>query len=220
MEIHIRLGKSEELPDLITLQSHSLKTLCAQDYTPEQLTVLLEDQAKARRMMDEILFVAEVEQQIVGFASLLKPTIYHTHTESSIGAIYVDPDWVRRGIASQLLARLENTAVQTQIHTLQVMASLTAVPFYRSQNYQSKQATGFWIQDQVWIPCQLLEKSLVSPQSHPPMFNWVCTNALNPTVRILLALLGLSYLLTFCHAQQRSDRETGDRPRTTPIERR
>jgi putative acetyltransferase len=191
MEIRVRLGRSDELPELIELQSHALKTLCARDYDPQQIAALVSDQANGRKVMDELLFVADVDGQPIGFSALIK-------TQSQIGAVYVHPDWVRQGVGTKLVAAIEEAAMQRQIRKLRVLSSLTAVPFYRSQNYQSKRSAGFWTQSGVWIPCHLLEKQLPLPASPvQPSFS-------SDQVLVVL-LLGLLFGIGMCHSERRSE---------------
>jgi GNAT superfamily N-acetyltransferase len=158
MEIRIRPALSTELPEMIALQNHALKTLCAKEYSSKQLTALVDDQSSTRSLMDELLFVADAEGQIVGFSSLLK-------MQPQIGAVYVHPNWVQQGIGTRLLDAVEQAALQRGIQKLWVMSSLTAVPFYQTQNYQFKRKIGFWTRSRVWIPCKLLEKRLVLTHS-------------------------------------------------------
>jgi putative acetyltransferase len=156
MNLRIRPGIANDVPTLIVLQALSLQVLCAKDYNPAQMTALLDEQAKARQALDEIIWVAELGEQVVGFASLLK-------AQSRLVALYVHPEWVRQGLGRLLLATTETAAIQRQIRQMWVMSSLSAVPFYQSQGYQLHQATGFQTRTGVWIPGQLMEKQILPP---------------------------------------------------------
>jgi putative acetyltransferase len=191
MEIHVRPGRSNELPELIELQSHALKTLCARDYDAEQVAALVSDQANGRKVMDELLFVADVDGQAIGFSALSK-------IHPLIGAVYVHPDWVRQGVGTKLVAAIEEAAIQRQIRTLRVLSSLTAVPFYRSQNYQSKRSTGFRTQSGVWIPCQLLEKQL-------PLSASAAQPSSSSNSVLVLLLLGLLLGIGMCHSDRKNE---------------
>jgi putative acetyltransferase len=158
MEVHIRPATSEELPYLIELQTRSIKTLSVHYYSKQEITALVEDQAYARDLGYETRFVAEVQGKIIGFATLW-------HIECAIGGVYVDPEWVRCGIGSRLLAIVEAEAKQRQIRTLSVMSSLTAVSFYESQGYLFRHPTGFVTRSGIWIQCKTLEKQLLPSES-------------------------------------------------------
>jgi putative acetyltransferase len=176
MEIHIRSSCIQELPDLITLQTLSLKTFYSNHYESEQVTALIESQTKARKLVDETILVAEVNQQVVGFVSL-------SHATWHLNALYVHPDWIRRGIGKQLLASAEEVAAQRRYRVLRVITSMTAVSFYQSQGYHIQRPFDLRTLSGAHIPCQLLEKRLLSPD---PVLVWLHRHRL-----IILLLLGL-----------------------------
>ncbi|NJN01776.1 MAG: GNAT family N-acetyltransferase [Leptolyngbyaceae cyanobacterium RM1_1_2] len=115
---------------LLRIQIDALRTLCIQDYTPEQIEALIERNiryASRGGSQGEITLVAEVKGVIVGLAALLG---------RCVSAVYVHPQFVRQGIGTHLLAALEQIATTYQIKTLRVAASLTAQPFYQANDYQ------------------------------------------------------------------------------------
>ena len=76
----------------------------------------------------EIIFVADVDGQIAGFASIVPKAI-------ELRAVYVDPQYSSKGIAKQLLCKVEVEARAHGIMNLVMHASLSAEAFYRSQGY-------------------------------------------------------------------------------------
>ncbi|MEM9538258.1 MAG: GNAT family N-acetyltransferase [Cyanobacteria bacterium P01_E01_bin.42] len=59
MDIQIRSAKSEELEELIELQSKALRVLSVKDYTAKEIEIIVKTQATIRQYYKEIVFVAE-----------------------------------------------------------------------------------------------------------------------------------------------------------------
>lgn len=195
MEVQIRPGSWNELSELIALQTLSLETLCRKDYDFSQISALVESQSRARGGY-ETLFVAEADSKIVGFATLMNGA-------AQIGAIYVHPDWTRQGIATHLLAAVEQEAIPRRCRVLRVVSSLTAVPFYQSQGYVAPpRSYGLMTLSKVQVPCQVLEKRLIPPN---PAIAWMYR------YRIVL-MLGLLGLLGLGVGLNRLQPEDQDRP--------
>src|SRR4051812_44024354 len=70
----------------------------------------------------EIMFVAEVDGQIAGFASIV-PSL------SELRAVYVDSRFARNGIGKMLLDKVEQEARNRGLHKLEMHASLSAEAF-------------------------------------------------------------------------------------------
>lgn len=197
MEIHIRAGKVTDLPTLLQLQRESLSTLSGDVYSPQQIQSLITHQGEARELTEEQLFVAEIEGQIVGFASM----DYHYR---QIQAMFVAPKWARRGVGSQLIRHLEGVAKAYGTQRLRVMSSLAALSFYAAQGYERAGATGFNAAHDVWIPCQYMDKLLVPASEVTPVIpiqgRW--------WGYVLVGLFGMG-LLHFWFQQPPQPQETG-----------
>lgn len=145
MTLQICLAEMDDLPEIVALQSRSLRELSKGTYSEQQIEALVTSQERARTHSfttnDEVIYIAclpsppsaiESEpagKQIVAIAALI-------HGRSQIGGLYVHPDYARRGIASQLLSQLELTAITQQRRVLRVMSSRVAVPFYEAMGYR------------------------------------------------------------------------------------
>jgi GNAT superfamily N-acetyltransferase len=172
LKLLIRPGEVADLPTLLKLQQESIAVLSQATYTPTQIQALINHQGEVRALYreapHELLFVAEIKGKIVGFSAL----DFHY---SLIQGLFIDPAWARKGVGKQLLAHMESLAQDRGRRWMQVMSSLTGIPFYASQGYTSTGETGFATSDQVWIPCQNMEKRLrptppapAQPQPAPP----------------------------------------------------
>jgi putative acetyltransferase len=127
-DIIIRRAQLSDHPRMVQLQQCALQVLCQKDYSAQQVRVLLKDKRDYKNWKwGETAFVAEYEKTIVGFVA---------RNQSSITAVYVHPEFTRKGIGSRLLNILEDDAKACGINSLLVDASITAKPFYDSCGYQ------------------------------------------------------------------------------------
>lgn len=173
MDIKIDLAKSEELESILELQANSLRILSSQVYNIKQIESLIKDQESARSRSIEIMFVAYLGSQLVGFASLLVDA-------PVISSMFVHPDFTRLGIGKKLIETIENKAIRKKHRTIYVMSSLSAVDFYLAMGYTRKRKSGFWAERKTWIPCVDMEKQLI-PLTE--MEKW--------TQQIILLIIGL-----------------------------
>ena len=87
-----------------------------------------------RRMADvistqsELALVAIVEGAVAGFGSIVPKN-------AELRAIYVHPDFSRKGIGGQILTALERLARQHKISALMMDASLNAEDFYLKRGF-------------------------------------------------------------------------------------
>ncbi|MCL1466234.1 GNAT family N-acetyltransferase [Argonema galeatum] len=153
--VSIRLAQSEDISKITKIQIDSIRILCAQYYNASQIETLLENKKQGRNWK-ELIFVAEIQSQIVGFSalSLIEPTI---------NGVFVDPAFIRQGIGQKLLAALENEAGKNRARCLWVSASLNAVQFYESQGYQTISRNTISLASGVPIPVVTMKKVLIPP---------------------------------------------------------
>jgi len=155
----IRVAIERDIPALHALIEASVRGLQAGDYTPAQIegalgTVLGLDTQLIR---DRTYFVVESgsteesrEQQLVGcggwskrktlFGSdhtyLREPELLDPATDAAkVRAIFVHPDFARRGLGSLILAYVEAAAQAAGFHHFELGSTLTGVPLYRLKGY-------------------------------------------------------------------------------------
>ncbi len=163
MDVSIRLAKTADLETIIDLQTTSLANLPDRfrKYDSQQIESLIAGQAAMMRIYfsSETTLIAEDNDRIpIGFISFTKPHVFAT---PQIAGLFVRPELMNMGIGGKLLTELERRAIAGKIETLVVMSSIESIDFYKKNGYQFKQATGFFSQGSVWIPCELLEKELI-----------------------------------------------------------
>jgi GNAT superfamily N-acetyltransferase len=155
----LRLATEADIPALDALIEASVRGLQAGDYTPAQIegalgTVLgLDTQLIADRtyFLAESLFQgAKTRSTLAGCGGwskrktlfgadrgpgrapdLLDPAI----DAAKVRAIFVHPDYARRGLGSLILATVENTARDAGFRRFEMGSTLTGVPLYRLKGY-------------------------------------------------------------------------------------
>ncbi len=155
---HLRLATEEDIPALHALIEASVRGLQGNDYTPAQIegalgTVLGLD---TQLIADRTYFLAEVLDQdpagrrVAGCGGwskrktlfgadrgpgrapgLLDPTI----DAAKVRAIFVHPEYARRGLGSLILETVERAAGTAGFTRYEMGSTLTGVPLYRLKGY-------------------------------------------------------------------------------------
>jgi GNAT superfamily N-acetyltransferase len=154
----LRLADEEDIPALHALIEASVRGLQAGDYTPAQIegalgTVLGLDTQLIR---DRTYFVAESPAQdsnrglLAGCGGWSKrktlfgadrgpgrePELLDPAADAAkVRAIFVHPDFARRGLGSLILATVEEAAAQAGFRRYEMGSTLTGVPLYRLKGY-------------------------------------------------------------------------------------
>ncbi len=151
---HIRLASETDIPALHALIEASVRGLQADDYTPAQIegalgTVLGLDTQLIR---DQTYYAAEVSETGViaacgGWskrktlfgsdrASVREPELLDPATDAAkVRAIFVHPDYARRGLGSLILAHVEAAAKAAGFCHFEMGSTLTGVYLYRLKGY-------------------------------------------------------------------------------------
>jgi GNAT superfamily N-acetyltransferase len=155
----LRLATEDDVPALHALIEASVRGLQADDYTPAQIegalgTVLGLDTQLIR---DGTYFVAEAAGLHAGSRRLLagcggwskRKTLFGADRgpgresvlldpasdAAKVRAIFVHPDFARRGLGSLILATVEDAAREAGFRRYEMGSTLTGVPLYRLKGY-------------------------------------------------------------------------------------
>jgi GNAT superfamily N-acetyltransferase len=153
----IRTAQKNDVPALHALIEASVRGLQAGDYTPAQIegalgTVLGLDTQLIR---DQTYFIVESENSagetvLAGCggwskrktlfgsdnASIREPDLLDPVTDAAkVRAIFVHPEFARRGLGSVILAHVEAAAQASGFRHFEMGSTLTGVPLYRLKGY-------------------------------------------------------------------------------------
>jgi GNAT superfamily N-acetyltransferase len=161
----LRLAVEHDIPALHALIETSVRGLQAGDYTPAQIegalgTVLGLDTQLIR---DRTYFVAETSVHnstrtiLAGCGGWSKrktlfgadrgpgrePGLLDPATDAAkVRAIFVHPNFARRGLGSLILATVEEAAAQAGFNRYEMGSTLTGVPLYRIKGYVEVETIG------------------------------------------------------------------------------
>jgi GNAT superfamily N-acetyltransferase len=157
--MRIRLATPADVPVLRTLIEASVRGLQAGDYTSAQLEMALRTVygVDTQLIHDGTYFAVESEPSESQSAMIVvacggwskRKTLYGGDQWSArqddlldpasdaakIRAFFVHPNWARRGIGGMILEACEAAAIAAGFTRLEMGATLTGVPFYRSRGY-------------------------------------------------------------------------------------
>ncbi|WP_420629343.1 GNAT family N-acetyltransferase [Candidatus Leptofilum sp.] len=131
--MQIRVARVADAEAIWQLHNRSVLSLCAADYSLEQLADWVKHSTLARqqaRLKKHCVFVAEEDDRLIGFVRWNPAT-------NELCSLFVDPDFVRRGVASALMETACQDALACGVTKFWLDASLTAVPFYKATGWQT-----------------------------------------------------------------------------------
>ncbi len=128
----IRDGVVEDALAMMKLHERSVLGLCGADYTREQLEGWVKRSTLENyqlRLKIHRSFIAEHDGEMVGYVRWNPAT-------NELCSIFVNPNHVRKGIATALMKRAYDDARVQGVKEMWLDASLTAVPFYKTEGWQ------------------------------------------------------------------------------------
>lgn len=148
----LRLATEEDIPALHALIEASVRGLQAGDYTQAQMdgalgTVLGLD---SQLIHDRTYFVAEADGKLAGCGGWSKrktlfgadrgpgrePELLDPATDAAkVRAIFVHPEFARRGLGTLILKRVEDEAAAAGFTRYEMGSTLTGVALYRLKGY-------------------------------------------------------------------------------------
>ena len=125
----VRKYNPKDCPQLADLFYHTVHTVNARDYSPEQLDAWATGQvdlaAWNESFMSHDTLVAVQDGRIVGFGDMT--------ADGYLDRLYVHKDYQRRGIATAICNALESNC---KVRPLVTHASITAKPFFEARGYK------------------------------------------------------------------------------------
>ncbi|MGB8478801.1 MAG: GNAT family N-acetyltransferase [Acidobacteriaceae bacterium] len=176
MPYSLRKANTGDVPALEKLIDASVRGLQAQDYTPEQIDAALRTvfTVDTQLIEDGTYFVVEQDGEMIGCGGWSqRKTLcggdHHAVRENAlmdplrdaakIRAIFVAPQWARRGIGSVLLKAAEDAAIAAGFRQLEMGATLTGVPVYLRRGYRKVETMTVPLDNDVTLPVVRMAKS-------------------------------------------------------------
>ncbi len=175
MPYSLRKANSTDISAIEKLIDASVRSLQAQDYTPEQIDAALRTvfTVDTQLIEDGTYFVVEQSGEMIGCGGwsqrktlcggdhhavrdnvLMDPS----QDAAKIRAIFVAPQWARQGIGSILLTAAEDAAVAAGFRRLEMGATLTGVPVYLRRGYSKVESIMVPLDHGVTLPVVRMEK--------------------------------------------------------------
>ena len=131
MECTIRPALEDDADEISAVILRTLRETNAKDYAREIIERIehsFSPSAVLQLIAKRTVFVAVIGSRVVGTASL---------DGSVVRTVFVSPDVQARGIGKLLMAEIERTARERDIHTLAVPSSLSAETFYLQLGFRA-----------------------------------------------------------------------------------
>jgi GNAT superfamily N-acetyltransferase len=177
--VSVRLAEARDLQALHELIERSVRELSV--YTPAQIegsihSVLGVD---SQLITDGTYFVAEVDGALVasGGWSFRKTLcgaddaperddhrLDPAHDHAKIRAIFVHPEWARRGLGSLMLAHCEAAAAKAGFTRFEMGSTLAGVPLYALKGYVERSRFGIPLANGESLPVVRMTKELFARQ--------------------------------------------------------
>lgn len=126
----IRKYREEDYPEKRELHLKVIREVNSEDYSEEQIEAWTDfDPANPGDDEGRVRWVAENEDAIIGFGDYMPEG-------NKITGIYVHPDFLRQGIGSKLLQKIEDDARRKDLEYLKCVSSVTAKDFYRNNGFK------------------------------------------------------------------------------------
>ena len=154
--VSIRTARPEDADTLRALIEDSVRRLQADDYTPAQIEGALGHALglDTQLIADGTYFIAEISGVMVGCGGWsYRRTLFGSDggpgrenqflnpvtDAAKIRAIFVHPDWARRGIGTAILKHCEDAAMAAGFRRFEMGSTLTGVPLYTLKGYVARE---------------------------------------------------------------------------------
>ncbi len=153
MDFNLRKAALDDRPAISQLIKLSARRLSREEYSDEQIEAAINSVfgVDTELIRDGTYFVAEAEGRLIGcggwskrrtlfggdqYAERESAAIDPAREAARIRAFFVHPAWARRGVGRAILERCEHEASACGFRSLELMATLPGVKFYRSLGYE------------------------------------------------------------------------------------
>lgn len=171
---HVRKATSTDLPGILAMQRLSLRTLGRRHYTAVEIETYLQCTPTTEEYLisDATYHVAYVDGRLAGCGGWsVRAPAYSAVTRDpvrsserhlpKVRAMYVHPDFARRGVGRQLLVVIERAIVDAGFDQVGLDATLGGVPLYERCGYSRVGHTHAELPNGLRMPFVCMHKHLI-----------------------------------------------------------
>jgi GNAT superfamily N-acetyltransferase len=127
--VGLREARADDRSDIDEIHARSVRGLCAEHYSPEQLEGWIAERATAEPVDGLVVLLAvDDDDRPVGFVEL-------DLEGSEVRSLFVVPEVAGAGLGARLLEAAEERARSEGLGELSLFASSNAIGFYESRGY-------------------------------------------------------------------------------------
>ena len=149
----IREANRADLVNILDLFENTIRAINRKDYTNAQIEVWANAKNKKiweSKIEEQFFYVAEINNEIVGFSSI--------DSQGYLDFMYVHMDYQARGVASQLLKKIEEKSRNLRIEELWASVSITAQPFFVKKGFEKTKDEIKQVRGVEFINCIMIKK--------------------------------------------------------------
>ena len=175
----IRTATEEDSYAISILIKRSARALALNYYSKEQIEGALETAwgLDSQLLKDGSYFVVEDAGKLIAAGGWsYRKTLFGNNSEADrnpellnpttdyakIRAFFVDPDYARKGIGTQIMIHCEQQAIHKGFSKLELMSTLPGVPLYQRHGFEGDEITIYKISDRLSIDFIQMTKTLSS----------------------------------------------------------
>jgi predicted N-acetyltransferase YhbS len=179
MDWSLRLVCDGDIPALEALIERSVRELQASDYSADQMDGALGSVFGVDRQLirDQTYFVAENDEALIACGGWSKRTslfgsdaartaedaqLDPLQDAARIRAFFVHPEHARRGLGRAILLACEVAIRAARFRSVELVATLPGVPFYRAFDYQTGERYDVPLANGLSLPVVRMSKNLVT----------------------------------------------------------
>ena len=145
----LEIGTIEDSGRLYQIHTSAIKELCSSHYAEKEIALWAGKQKQETYvpfLQNGDIIVAKKDGMVVGFIHHIKNS-QEVHTnelstkecsndEVTVKGLFIDPNFVRKGVGKLLLKQVEAIALENGVAIMKVSASLNSLPFYSKMGFQ------------------------------------------------------------------------------------
>ena len=163
--MRIREYGPEDVPAMVELHARTVRTMNSRHYNAEQIAAWTAPtlfQWRKSLAKSAFALVAEEGEKIIGLSDLRVPGASEDGSSVFLRRLYVDADYIGRGIGAELLEEIERRAKIIDRERIFLHSTIGAHGFYLRQRYVGDSLVRIAIQDDpnVEVDVYFMEKEL------------------------------------------------------------